>query len=258
MLKKVLRVSLFDIDDNLFATNSKIYLEDVVTCERKAFSTAEFAKLGDLDTAGYCMFDGSLREFRDNVDSEIFFNEAIATLSESALSPSWDAFRESLLNAEIIGFVTARGHSKFVFKAVVKCIINNQLVGDAGFDLDEQAEFVGNVTKLYPDNESVHHAIEEYLNDCSFHGMFSPEFENEYPEHMTSSGSVRKAVILEQCHTKYAALAEKFGMHLTLGFSDDDESNVQAALELFRNLAGTCTTKFCVFNSAAGEKYVIT
>ena len=243
-MKLELKYYMFDWDDNILHMPTRIHLEKKTDSGWIPYdvSTAEFARIR-RDTVNYRPkendWDKAFVDFYDvgEKGEDVFLEDTKIALApvitgEKKGAPSFEPFRQALVEGRLFAIITARSHSSrgirkgveyFIYHVLTKAE-RDQMVGNLRAYI---ARFDGRVPEM-TDEE----VITNYLNLNKYHGVTSPEFEkkmgrktggSESPEHA-------KQVAIKDFVQHVIALIRGVGVRepISIGFSDDDQKNVQA------------------------------
>lgn len=233
----------FDLDDNTFFLETKIFIKNLKTGEMVPVSTHKFAEIRNLLGKGGAWKDfdpkASYKNFRDR--NEAGEKEYLVEDIEHAMSqpiekwqgPAFRLFQHACEQQRPLGIVTARGHSRETIKAGIKVMV------DAGF-LSQAPNYLG----VYAvSNDDIRKELIESANDEQRKAI-----ENESD---ATSQLKRIAInnLVDMALEEYGAYPEhRFGM------SDDDPMNVDLIIKAMCE----CKTKypdkrFFVINTHKGE-----
>lgn len=241
-----LKYYAFDWDDNIVHMPTKIILLNDKDKEVE-MTTEDFAtyreKIGviDFNYLGNTIVDYSKDPFRFfgvNGDKK-FLKDSL----NAKIGPAWNDFKESINNGSIFAIITARGHNPNTIKEAIFNYIDNNFHGIS------KKELIKNQKKyrdfVDEDEMTDEEMIRSYLelnryNPVSFgsdKGAASPEEEKvkamaDFVKYVKSMASVlHKTAFLKK------GIANNFvpGM-LTIGFSDDDEKNVEKIKDYFKSI----------------------
>ena len=220
----------FDFDDNIMFLETSILIQNTVTSEVMALSTAEFARVSPfLGVPGkwqaYAIFKDSYKHFRDHdARDESFFVSDIRTAitqraREDWQAPSWDFFAHACARQRPLSIITARGHNPETIKAGIR------LLNEFGL-IEQEPNYL---TIFTVSNEDVRIS----LGDKELHYTIP---------------SLKKLAIVRAVE----AGLEKYGHDLPhqFGMSDDDPRNVNLIIEAMRECKQQHEDKrFFVFNT---------
>ena len=241
-----LKYYAFDWDDNIVLMPTKIILLNDKG-EEVEMSTEDFAtnreKIGEtsFNYLGDTIVDYSedpFRFFGVHGDKQ-FLKDSL----KARIGPAWNDFKESINNGSIFAIITARGHNPNTIKEAIFNYINMNFGGI------EKKELIKNLKKYrdFVDEEEMtdEEMIRSYLelnryNPVSFgsdKGAASPEEEKvkamaDFVNYVKSMAAVlHKTAFLKK------GIANKFVPGKpTIGFSDDDEKNVEKIKNYFKSI----------------------
>jgi hypothetical protein len=251
-----LKYYIFDWDNNILHMPTLIHLER--RTERgdwvpHAVSTAVFSVIR-TETETYRPPQGdwelAFQEFRDIdvADTNVFIRDTRAAIDrivsgEEAAAPSFERFRQVLIEGRLFAIVTARGHDPEVIRSGVEYFIDTALTED------ERAEMQRNLRgylELYAPGEAGERDEEVlgyYLSHNKYHGVMSPSFQALMGTGTGSSPNteVGKQFAIRDFLNHVIAIARERGLDkpISVGFSDDDVHNVQAVEAYIRTQLGT-------------------
>jgi hypothetical protein len=248
-----LKYYIFDWDDNILHMPTRIHLERKLqdgTWVPHLVSTSLFAVIRS-DTVNYRPPEGdwtkAFREFRDfgSTDESTFLTDArtaIAALlkGETAPPPSFNTFKNTLIDGRIFAIVTARGHRSETLRRGVELFIESVLTPE------ERATMISNLRGyvISFDGASANDAMTDaqimdyYLSLNKYHAVTSPQFgllvEGQIPDFNHSEA--RKQFAIRDFLEHLFKIIERLGVHkpISVGFSDDDPANVRAVEEYIR------------------------
>ncbi|MDB2439462.1 hypothetical protein N9W89_12170 [Hellea sp.] len=234
----------FDLDDNTFFLETKIFIKNMKTGDVISVSTHEFAqmrnKMGNTEPwTDYSLYEDSYKNFRDrNEDGEKEYlvediEHAMGEPIEKWQGPAFKLFQHACEQQRPLGIVTARGHSRETIKAGIQVMV------DAGF-LSQSPNYLG----VYAvSNED----MRKELKDST-----SEEQRQVIETHPDPTSQLKRVAInnlVEQALETYGSEAEhRFGM------SDDDPKNVDLIIKAMCECKIRHPEKrFFVINTHKGE-----
>lgn len=269
-IKIKLSYSVFDFDDNILHMDTKIIMEKFVNniWIETPISTTDFAEFRKnplyrvpLKEDGTDDYDKAYSNFRDGSVDNIFLNDTIDAITNKRFAPSYQAFKQCLIDGELLIILTARGHQPSTIKRGIEYIIDIQLTKE------EKNTMRKNLLKYYEifdieisgdcnDNT----LLDNYLNHCEYIGVSSPYFKDLVideklcdisdfnPNNTEVSKKIAMSYIVDKLH-RYK-LSDKY--LLKIGFSDDDIHNVKSIHDLFKNelKIKNNNTKFYIFDTS--------
>ncbi len=247
-----LKYYIFDWDDNIFHMPTRIHLErrtDAGDWVPHAVSTSVFSvirKDREHYRPPHDNWEEAFREFRDiDVDNEnVFLRDTRAAIDkvvrgETSAAPSFRKFRQTLVEGRLFAIVTARGHSPSVIRAAVEYFI------DVVLDESEKRVMLTNLRGYAACFDPGHlfeldrEFLDYYLNHCKYHGVMSPEFRRLFGSDVTASPDTeeRKQFAIRDFVEHVIRIAHMRGLDkpISVGFSDDDDSNVVAVENYIRD-----------------------
>ena len=275
---------IFDWDDNILHMPTRIHLEKRQpdgTWAPHVVSTSVFSVIRG-DTQNYRPPNGNwpeaFVEFQDYAnESENHFlrdaREAITRLIRGTEkpAPSFQTFRQTLIDGRIFAIVTARGHAAEILRKGVRLFVDLVLTPA------EREEMLANlrgyrasfdqVTTFGSDEDELTY----YLGLNHYHAVTSPGFNDLLPQRSAGAESAehRKQfairAFVEHVERILARTEEGRRRHsISIGFSDDDPGNLKAVQEYIRTELGRHFpgVKFVVYDTSdrtleKGRKIVV-
>lgn len=266
---------IFDWDDNILHMPTRIHLErrcEDGTWEPYSVSTALFAIIRN-DKENYRPPEGNWErafvEFQDLGDSSgddsAFLRDTRQALEpiiagREMPGPSFEQFRQALIEGRLFAIVTARGHSSQTLRKGVRFFIDRVL------SASERKLMIANLRGYWACFEKAHHGfdddemIERYLDLNRYHAVTSPEF----VDRMQSGGDgAHQAEMAKQLairdfveHIMSIVRSKNIQRPVSIGFSDDDQGNVEAAEKYMRDELGRLYPgiKFVVYNTSDASR----
>jgi hypothetical protein len=166
-------IKVFDFDDTLLYTDTKIYLEILINnkWQNKKVSTKEF-----IDYYPTKFNIGLARFKKNNINiglsnfykKNVLYNDAVKAIKYNNFAPAWNIFINTIVNCDKFFILTSRGTDYYEIKKIIIYIINNVLT-------DEQInKFNFNLKLKYSNN------INLYFSNCDFIGTDSDYFRKKY------------------------------------------------------------------------------
>lgn len=241
-----LKYYAFDWDDNIVHMPTKIILLNDKD-EEVEMSTEDFAthrdKIGKkpFDYLGHKIVDYSDDPFR-------FFGvhgdkQFLKDTLKAKLGPAWNDFKESINNGSIFAIITARGHNPNTIKEAIFNYI------DTNFGGISKKELIKNLKKYrdFVDEEEM--TDEEMIRSYLELNRYNPvSFGNEEGASSPEEAKVRAMADFVNYVKSMAALLHKTAFlkkdiankfipgKPTIGFSDDDERNVEKIKDYFKTI----------------------
>ncbi len=262
---------IFDWDDNILHMPTRIHLErrrEDGTWEPYSVSTALFAIIRN-DKANYRPPAGdwgkAFVEFQDlgesSGDDSAFLRDTRHALEpiiagRQKPGPSFEQFRQALIEGRLFAIVTARGHSSSTLRKGVRFFIDRVL------DDSARALMIANLRGYWECFEKQHHVfsdeemIEHYLDLNRYHAVTSPEFVGRM---QNGPAGAHQAEMAKQLairdfveHVMSIVRSKNIQRPVSIGFSDDDQGNVEAAEKYMREELGRLYPgiKFVVYNTS--------
>ncbi|MCZ7591257.1 MAG: hypothetical protein M5U15_03495 [Kiritimatiellae bacterium] len=275
-----LKYYMFDWDDNILHMPTKIHLEKKSGSgwKKHDVTTAQFARVrremknlrpvgNDWDLAFSDFYDIGSRgidAFLD--DTRKALRPIISGKAKGA--PSFQKFRNALIEGRLFAIITARSHSAAAIRKGVEYFIRRVLTAE------EKKAMLDNLRGYIayfdgdPSGMSDRQVLSQFLDLCRYRGVTSPEFQqlmgrkiggSESPEEAKQFAIrefVQHALSLVRNRTKATTIS--------VGFSDDDQKNVEAVQKFINKELGKeyPGIKFVVYDTSdprrkSGRKIVI-
>jgi hypothetical protein len=238
---KNLKFYAFDWDDNIMTMPTRIMLKDKDNNE-VGISSKDFAKVRDKigkenfilnghEIIGYA--DNPFKNFRKENDKAFIIDAMLGTPAQS-----WYDFVECINHASIFSIITARGHSPQAFKEVIYNFIISNF---NGINMNMVLDNIENYRDLFQnENLSDMEKIKFYIDLCKFYPV-SYDSPNEMNPELLKVQALEEFTDyvnkLSNILKKKPFLKKKIANNFipTIGFSDDDEKNVEAIKQHFSN-----------------------
>lgn len=278
-----LKYYIFDWDDNILHMPTKIHLERRTPdgdWEPHAVSTAVFSVIRN-DTENYRPpqdggWEAAFRDFRDiEVDNEnVFLRDTRTAIDkvvngEEKAGPSFDKFRQTLIEGRLFAIVTARGHSPEIIRKAVEYFIEKVLRDEEKRTMLRNLRgYMACFEPDYDDSMSDDYVLDFYLRHNKYHGVMSPQFRAMMGKSEGSSPNTEegKQFAIKDFIEHVINITRKSGLTkpISVGFSDDDEGNVKAVENYVREAVSKefPEIKFVVYytsdpNIPSGRKVVV-
>jgi len=231
----------FDWDDNILIMPTRIHLDYNVNSNDIAdlgsegnsiwvpvsVSTEQFRSVRHkLGKEFRYLNNDILQSFKDFRDYNAFIEDTKRALSFNKLGPSFQKFREALISGSDFSIITARSNPPQAIKEGIKVIINNAL------SYTERKEMEKNLNGL---------TIDEYLNLQDYHPVSSEEFAQRFGlESVGTNPEEGKKIAFKSFVDRIVSQISEIKDDeefegISVGFSDDDEGNVEVVEDLIRN-----------------------
>jgi len=228
----------FDWDDNILNMPTEIMVQTKDGGEI-GMATSDFAiyrsKVGkeEFDYKGETIvgldYTTAFRNFRDEVDPEIFKKDVVKALEMNSFGPAWEDFVECLTNGSIFAIITARGHESAGMRKGVEFVIDSLSQEEKSkmhdsllmyhYLFDTKREEESNVSFS---DFSKSDLVKDYLDLCHFIGVSAPSRGGSPANPEAAKEEALKDFIVDV--NNYAS---KIGYSAKVGFSDDDPGNVR-------------------------------
>ncbi len=275
-----LKYYMFDWDDNILHMPTRIHLEKKTARGWKPYdvSTAQFARIrrtmkncrplnDDWDQAFSDFYDVGRRGIDAFLDDTRKALRPIVS-GKAKGAPSFQKFRNALVEGRLFAIITARSHSAVAIRKGVEYFIRRVLTPE------EKAEMLQNLRGYIayfdgdPGGLSDKQVLTQYLDLCRYRGVTSPEFQQLMGRKLGGSESPEEAkqfAIREFVQHALGLVRDKNRpAKISIGFSDDDQKNVESVIEFLHGELGReyPGVKFVVYDTSnarkrAGRKIVI-
>jgi hypothetical protein len=207
----------FDWDDNIINMPTKIHLEKKVNGEWEDYdvSTEDFRhERHNIDGKNMRLKSNAFEDFT----TEIFINHTEDAIKNKEYGPSFEDFKEALINGSDFSIITARGVTKQTLIGGIKKLI------DLTFSEDEKNQMRKNLGKRRM-------SLDSYIGRLILAAVSSQEFKNEYK---SESGAENPETAKPLAFEKYVEKFVKSKLRkpsnerqgFKIGFSDDDKANL--------------------------------
>lgn len=236
----------FDFDDNILSTSTQIHIEKLVNDNwiRTSVGSIEFAEI--RKNPNYRLFEDSFSEFRDFGirGNDAFFLDFQDAIKHKAFAPSYNIFKQCIINGDYFAIITSRGHNISTFKRTIQWFIEFVLT------YDEQVQFYDNVRTRF-NNERFTSCVSKYLDKCCFYGVSNPNFYDTYKEYFgTLEYSTENGKVAAMKH--YIEYAKSLCVgNIKVGFSDDDLGFVNIITNYMKSLDSS--VQGYIFNTNGGK-----
>ncbi len=247
-----LKYYIFDWDDNILHMPTRIHLEKRTADGNwlpHSVSTAVFSVIRS-DRENYRppngLWEEAFREFRDiEVDNENVFLRDTRTAIDRVVAgqdkagPSFEKFRQTLVEGRLFAIVTARGHSSPVIQQAVDYFLHTVLSQTEHQTMLKNLR--GYMACFAPEAEarSDQAVLDFYHAHNRYHGVMSPAFRKKMGHAPGASPNTEegKQFAIKDFVEHVIRIARERGLDkpISVGFSDDDEGNVVAVEHYIRN-----------------------
>jgi hypothetical protein len=232
-----LKYYAFDWDDNIMYMPTKIILKDNKGKE-VGMGTHDFAKyrtmIGkeEFEYNGHTIVDFSqepFRNFREQGDKDFIIGSLIGKKG-----PAWSDFVEAINGGSIFAIITARGHNPMAIKNAIRQLIEGEIGGISKKELVKNLrKYRDQIKGLSTEKLEDKQLIDLYMNM----NQYSPVTYGEGSAANPEDGKVvamrkfisyvrQQSQMLQQDVEMIDDVSNRFVP--TIGFSDDDERNLQA------------------------------
>lgn len=252
-----LKYYAFDWDDNIVSMPTQTILKDK-DGKPVGISTSDYAKhrskIGkepfEYNNHTIVGFDEEpFRNFKTKGDKNFIIDAMLATPG-----PSWGDFVEAINNGSVFAIITARGHNPNTIK---EAVFNYIMSGYKGIN---KKELVSNLKKfrkfMDKDNMKDSELIKHYLDLCKFYPIYFDSDDMSNPEQLKVQKLEEFIEYIKNISAKvnkkaYLKNDVKNFFTPSIGFSDDDEKNVESVKNHFQNKPNL---NLKVYNTGGGEK----
>lgn len=235
-----LRYSIFDWDDNILFLDTPIHFEHLVDGKwiPEKILPKKFVELKEKypkywdNEEWRCDFATAFLEFRDfgPRGSDAFVEDTKEALDAKRYGPSWKAFINTLVNGQLFGIATTRGHEPDTLRRSVEYIIYNELTQE------QQDIMLKNLMKYHEAfDEDFDYLIDDYLNNCIFIGVMSQSFIKQFGYSANKNPTEGKRDAVNYIVSEFKKYKSRLNVPMTIGFSDDDNQYYNSVKDLFVN-----------------------
>ncbi len=240
LLEMTMRSYIFDWDDNI------LYMPTTIKMDKKNgdkwvpldVSTDDFVKV--RNDKNYRLRDNNAElAFIDFRLSKPFIEDVKKAIHQNKFAPSADKFKEALINSRTFAINTARGHKPNTLKEGVKIFIDMVLTKE------EKSKMLNNIREAIKISEGLtdEQSIDLYLDEMGeYYPVSSEEFGEKFGLDTNGSASnpehAKKMAIEHFTKKIFNNVKKLIGSDykkFSVGFSDDDVSNVNAAKNFIEN-----------------------
>ena len=252
-----LKYMSFDWDDNILHMGTLIHMQKRSNDNwiNEDVSTSKFATVRN-DKVNWRLLnnspDDAFSEFRDGGPRGkfAFIEDTKNAIKEKKFAPSWAAFIDCLTKGSIFSIITARGHHPETLRKGVEYIINNVLDKDQKYLMYNNCLLHSYIFDKkdfdrIPKNEIITDTplIREYLSNCDFYGVSSPEFLKEFNAGDAANPEEAKKMALDKFINKCSRFGNAIGAKsVSVSFSDDDSKNISHVQKFFKEKSALSTT----------------
>ena len=261
LLEMRFRTYVFDWDDNILYMPTKILMDKRVGDEWKPvdITTSEYSNIR-LDVNYKLRDDNPMVAFLGFNDNEAFIRDVKEAIHHEKFAPSFDKFKEALINSNPFAINTARGHSPDTIKDGVKVFIEMVLTDK------EKSKMVKNIRKIIDLSKGLNddQTVDLYLDDMGeYYPVSSEEFGKKFGVEVHGSAASpeeAKKVAIEHFISKIFDnmdnLINSGYKKMSVGFSDDDIGNVRAVEEFIENELNKLYPElhFVIYDTSEGGK----
>lgn len=236
------RYYLFDWDDNILYMPTTIKLYHFMNGEWEPIyvSTEKYSKILPKIGYSYKYCDNSFEGFNDDL---LFMYESQSMIDGKKFGPSYNKLKECLLYCNDFAIVTARSHSKSIFRRAIKMII------EMGLSENERTDMIHNLGS---------ESIDSYLERQEYYAVNGDEFKEKFNLFsIDNSVGDKKKIAIEDYVNKINESSIKLMESgeiktISVGFSDDDSRNIRIIEDLMDNHLNKKfpNIKFVIYNTA--------
>jgi hypothetical protein len=234
---------LFDYDENILLLDTKLYLEKFENNKWVDYfiDSKEFKNIKSIDNINLrykLNIDYALSEFGDLGirGDKAFHIDTVNALINKRFGPSWDVFKQTIINGNFFLIITARGHEPKTIKDTIEFIIDYSLNDNEKKYMYENLAYYRKIYhKPEIDNKKL---LKKYLNNCRYIGVCSEYFKKKYKKvlskNILSTGQKKEIVIKE--FIKYVhKYTELLHAKASINFSDDTIETTEHIEKIFKN-----------------------
>ena len=219
----------FDWDDNILKMPTRIHLEykaGGLHWVPVSVSTEQFRSIRNkIGTEFRYLNDNVLDAFKDFREYESFIRDVTYALDGRSFGPSFNDFKEALINGEDFSIITARSTSPLSLIDGIKLLI------DKNFSLREKDEMEKNLKGT---------SINDYLKIQDYHPVSSKEFLNNFNLDLDGSNPEKGKEIafrsfVDRVVKQIDDIIDDTNFEgISVGYSDDDLNNLEIIENLIR------------------------
>jgi len=215
-----MRAYSFDWDDNILHMPTMVHMEKKVgnNWEKIKITTSEYAEV--KGEPNYRYPDEDIRKaFVEFDDNDLFLDNVSESLRNKDFAPSFEDFKEALIDAKTISIITARPTSPETIKKGILMVI------DEVFTPEEKEEMIENIEDNFDfKGEDV---IKKYIDSNYYYPVSFRNRTTDIKKGKTNAldnfvMNVKKS-FEKMDKTKYNKMA--------IGYSDDDLENIEGVIE---------------------------
>lgn len=217
-----MRAYSFDWDDNILHMPTMVHMEKKVgdNWKKIKISTGEYAEKKDDPTYRYP--NNNIREaFIEFDDDNLFLENVKESLSNKEFAPSFNDFKEALLEAKTISIITARPTSPDTIKKGILMVIEET------FSPEEKEEMLENIGDNFDFSGEDEDIIKKYIESNYYYPV---SFRDR-----TADIKKGKTDALDNFVMNVKKSFEKMDRNtynkMAIGFSDDDLENIEGVVE---------------------------
>lgn len=251
-----LRYYIFDWDDNILMMDTKIHAKKNINGDwvDTLISTKKLVEIKEKydkywDNEDYKLdFNKAFIEFRDfgPRGENAFLDDVKEAIDKKNFGPSWNDFIKCLINGNLFGIVTTRGHEPDSIRKGVEYIIYDVLT------TEEQDEMLSNLVKYHETFEKdFDYLVDDYLDNCFFIGVMSKYFIDIFGYDPSKDPNKGKQDAVKYIIDNLSEYGKKMNIPTKIGFSDDDPGYYNAVKKVFvRNKELFDKINFYVFDTS--------
>tara|TARA_R110001583_G_scaffold4356_6_gene25341 strand:+ start:4419 stop:5201 length:783 start_codon:yes stop_codon:yes gene_type:complete len=213
-----MRAYSFDWDDNILHMPTMVYMEkkDGDGWKKVRISTGEYAEI--KDSPEYRYPGNELRNaFIEFDDDELFLDNVQESISNKDFAPSFNDFKEALLQGKTISIITARPTSPEALKKGILLIIEEV------FSDEEKGEMVESIEDNYDFTGSDDDIINKYIESNYYYPV---SFRDRDIDITKAKGEALDNFVKNVKLSFERMDTEKYNQ-MAIGFSDDDIDNIK-------------------------------
>ncbi len=216
---------LFDWDNNILHMDTPIKLNQLSNGEWKTIhlKSDEYRDIKSKIGVDYFYQNDSFEGF---IRDEDFYLYSDISMFYGNIGPSFNKFKECLMYGNDFAIITARGHSYYAFKRVIKWMI------DKMFSINDQKFMINSLDK---------EPIESYLDRQEYYAVGGGEFRKKFHLRNTDIDiAIYKKIAVEDyvknvVNRSKSLIESEIIKTISIGFSDDDIINIEKIESLIKD-----------------------
>lgn len=245
MKKQSLHYYALDWDDNILFMPTLVYMEEKVGDNwiPRSLNSKEYASIRKNKGNWRPVNNNPQEAFIEFEEfsprgTNAFLEDVIYAIENKMFGPSWSDFIECLVSGSIFAIITARGHKEESILKAIKWIIDFYLSDKQKYEMyNNLLKFAylfkqGDYPKFFSGKLSENELVDKYLKRCHLRAVSSSEWRDS-----PLSIEERKIEALRDFKAKVNEFGKRLNVDVSIGFSDDDEHNIEAMKKFFNNVS---------------------